>query len=85
MTLTLEINPDVQAELTRRAIAQGRAVESYAAILLEEAVHAPAEAEITQPSKDVLEAIERLRDFGKNHGLSLGDMTIRELRHEARP
>jgi hypothetical protein len=32
-----------------------------------------------------LEAIERLRTFGKTHGLSLGGMTIRELRHEARP
>jgi len=31
------------------------------------------------------EAIERLRSFGKTHGLSLGGMTIRELRHEARP
>ena len=30
------------------------------------------------------EAIERLRTFGKTHGLSLG-MTIRDLRHEARP
>jgi Arc/MetJ-type ribon-helix-helix transcriptional regulator len=31
------------------------------------------------------EAIERLRTFGKTHGLSLGGITIRELRHEARP
>jgi len=31
------------------------------------------------------EAIERLRNFGKTHGLSLGGITIRELRHEARP
>jgi hypothetical protein len=31
------------------------------------------------------EAIERLRTFGKTHGLSLGGMTIRELRERARP
>jgi Arc/MetJ-type ribon-helix-helix transcriptional regulator len=31
------------------------------------------------------EAIERLRTFGKTHGLSLCGITIRELRHEARP
>lgn len=31
------------------------------------------------------EAIERLKTFGRKHGLSLGGMTIRELRHEARP
>jgi hypothetical protein len=30
-------------------------------------------------------AIERLKNFGKAHGLSLGGMAIRELRHEARP
>jgi len=30
-------------------------------------------------------AIERLRIFGKTHGLSLGGMTIRELRDQARP
>jgi hypothetical protein len=30
-------------------------------------------------------AIERLKTFGKTHRLSLGGVTIRELRHEARP
>jgi hypothetical protein len=39
----------------------------------------------TAPAKDVVEAIERLKVFGKTHGLSLRGMTIRELRHEARP
>jgi hypothetical protein len=31
------------------------------------------------------DAIERLKTFGKTHSLSLGGMTIRELRDEARP
>jgi Arc/MetJ-type ribon-helix-helix transcriptional regulator len=31
------------------------------------------------------DAIERLKTFGKTHGLSLGGMTIREPRDEARP
>jgi Arc/MetJ-type ribon-helix-helix transcriptional regulator len=31
------------------------------------------------------EAIDRLTTFGKRHGLSLGGITIHELRHEARP
>ena len=30
-------------------------------------------------------AIESLKTFGKRHGLSLGGMTIKELRDEARP
>jgi hypothetical protein len=31
------------------------------------------------------EGIERLRTFGKTHGLSLDGLTIGELRREARP
>lgn len=31
------------------------------------------------------QAIDRLRIFGKTNGLSLGGMTIRELREQARP
>ena len=30
-------------------------------------------------------AVERLKTFGKRHGLSLGGMTIRELRDKVRP
>ncbi len=42
MTITLEIRPEVQAELARQAAAQGRALEAYAASLLEDAAHVPA-------------------------------------------
>jgi Arc/MetJ-type ribon-helix-helix transcriptional regulator len=43
------------------------------------------EGEERRTREERREAIERLRTFGKTHGLSLGGMTIRELRHEARP
>jgi len=85
MTITVDITPEVQAELARQAAAQGHAVEVYVASLLEDAVHLPGKSETTVPVKDVIEAIDRLRNFGKTHGLSLGGMTIRELRHQARP
>jgi hypothetical protein len=39
MTITVDIRPEVQAELARQASAQGRAVEAYAASLLEQAAH----------------------------------------------
>jgi len=39
MTITLDIRPEVQAELARQAALQGRAIESVAASLLEGAVH----------------------------------------------
>jgi hypothetical protein len=44
MTITLDIRPEVEAELVRQAATQGRAIEAVAAALLEGAVHArPAE------------------------------------------
>jgi hypothetical protein len=43
VTITLEIRPEVQAELARQAAVRGRALEAHAASLLEEAVHLPAE------------------------------------------
>ena len=44
VTITVDIRPEVQAELARLAAAHGRAIEAYAASLLEEAVHLPAGA-----------------------------------------
>ena len=38
MTITLEIRPEVEAELARRATAQGRDIEAVATTLLEQAV-----------------------------------------------
>jgi PIN domain nuclease of toxin-antitoxin system len=81
MIITVDVTPEVQAELARQAAAHGRPIEAYAAGLLEEA----AQLSAAPVGKDVAEAIERLRTFGKTHGLSLGGTTIRELRHEARP
>jgi hypothetical protein len=88
MTITVDIAPEVQAELARQAAKQGIDVNAYAAGLLESAAHCPVASREPQPSPpttEVVEAIERLKSFGKTHGLSLGGMTIRELRHEARP
>jgi hypothetical protein len=44
MRITVDITPEVQAELARQAAAHGRAIEVYAASLLEEAAHLPADA-----------------------------------------
>jgi hypothetical protein len=41
MTITVDITPEAQAELARQAAEHGRAVEAYAASLLEEAAHLP--------------------------------------------
>lgn len=88
MTITIELAPELQAELARQAATRGVGIDAYAAGLLADAAHRPLAADKTQssaPSREVVEALERLKSFGKTHGLSLGGMTIRELRHEARP
>ena len=84
MTITLEIRPELQAELARQAAARGSAIETYVAKLLEEAV-VPRRHRSPPPAMDLADAIEQLKTFGRTHGLSLDGMTIRELRHEARP
>ena len=60
MTITIDITPEVKAALARQAAAQGREVESYAASLLEQAVH-PAAAPPTPPAKDMVELFAPLR------------------------
>jgi hypothetical protein len=59
MTITVDISPEVQAELARQAASQGRAIEAYAASLLEEAVHLPAET-VTNADKRKPEGMKSL-------------------------
>lgn len=61
MTLTLDIRPETEAELTRKAVAQGRAIEAVAAELLDEALHvSPAPMPDTQ-AKNLVELFEPIR------------------------
>jgi hypothetical protein len=39
----------------------------------------------TAPATEPAAAVRRLATFGKRHGLSLGDGTIKDLLHESRP
>jgi hypothetical protein len=67
MTITLDIRPEVQAELARQAAAQGRAIESYAAALLEQAVHLPA----TSVSHDAAKDKDMVELFAPLRGLNM--------------
>jgi len=53
MTITLEIKPEVEAELASQAAARGMDVPSYAAILLEKAAQ-PSEQQ-PMPKKSLVE------------------------------
>jgi plasmid stability protein len=83
MTITVDVKPEVQAELARQAAAHGRAIEAYAASLLEEAVHLPVGANGPAFDKERAQAAGvRIRELRK--GVTLGGMTIRELIDEGR-
>ncbi len=61
MTITLDIRPEVQAELARQAAQQGRAIEAIAADLLDEALHAPRSPHPAIQAKDLVELFAPLR------------------------
>ena len=83
--MTIELSPELE-RIIQEAVVSGQ--YPCAADVLAEAMAAWQ----TQQEHGTLvareqrqEAIDRLKTFGKTHGLSLGGMTIRELRDEARP
>lgn len=72
VSITVNIKPEVQAELARRAASHGSPVEAYAATLLEEAVQLPGRATGAPRSKSLREVFESVRgladdvDFSRN-------------------
>jgi len=72
MTITIDIRPEVQAELARQAASRGSAIEDYAATLLEEAVRKPDSVTRQGRGKSLREVFEAVRgladdvDFSRN-------------------
>jgi hypothetical protein len=72
MTITIEISPEVEAELSRQAASNGTVVAVYAANLLQDAAHLPGPALHPQPKKTLREVFESVRgladdvDFNRN-------------------
>lgn len=65
MTITVDITPEAQAALARQAAAHGRAVESYAASLLEEAARLPAARPEPPELEDLAPRPKRQRPAGR--------------------
>ena len=61
MTITVDIRPEVQAELARQAAARGRALEAHAASLLEEAAHVPTEQMPRRTGQELIDACAKVR------------------------
>jgi hypothetical protein len=84
MTIIVDVKPEVQAELARQAAAHGRAVESYAASLLEEAIHTPSATSVRAFDRERAQAAAaRIREL--RQGVTLGGITIRQMIDEGRP
>jgi hypothetical protein len=72
MAISVDIRPEVQAELARQAACRGAAIEDYLAALIEEAVQLPAAATRQSRSNGLREVFEAVRgladdvDFGRN-------------------
>jgi hypothetical protein len=80
--MTIQITkPEIEA-LIRERLQTGEFRDAEDVILqaLQASKHEPSAA-----YADRAAAIERLKTFGKRYGLSLGGITLRELRDEARP
>jgi len=61
MTITLDIRPEIEAELARQAAAHGLGIGEYAASLLEEAAHASSDKPAHPEPKDMVELFAPLR------------------------
>lgn len=80
--MTIQITrPEVEALINRRL--ETGSFRDAEDVILQALKSSEADTQGTDERRR--DAIDRLRSFGKNHGLSLGGMTIRELRDEARP
>jgi len=72
MTITVDIRPEVEAELARQAASCGKRVEAYAASLLEEALHRLADVPSPTRGKSLREVFQAVRgladdvDFRRN-------------------
>ena len=61
MTITVDIRPEIQSELARQAAIRGRAIEAYAATLLEDAVHLPGEQAPRRTGQELIDACAKVR------------------------
>jgi len=61
VTVTIDLAPELQAELARQAATHGRAIEAYAASLLEDAVHMRSEPAPVRTGQALIDACAKVR------------------------
>jgi hypothetical protein len=63
MTITVNIKPEVEAELARQAEVRGMDVPAYAATLLEQAAHPPQAESVNRPLEEFEKTLDRIAQF----------------------
>ena len=61
MVITVDVRPEVEAELARQAAASGRAIEAHAATLLEDAVHLRVDRRPGRTGQDLIDVCAKVR------------------------
>src|ERR1035437_2598823 len=79
MTITVDIRPEVQSELARQAAMRGSPVATYAASLLEEAVHIPTDVSAPARSRSLREVFEAVRGLADDVDFSRQPTTDRPV------
>ena len=82
--MTVRLSPRIE-RIVKDAVLSGK-YRSAEEVLAEAITVWQARQTAAEPTEDERQAaIERLKSFGKTHQLSLGGMTLKQLRDEARP
>jgi len=63
MTITIEIEPEIQAELAAQAAARGMDMAAYAATLLKEATHVPSAGRKRLNLEQVAKLLDEMAQF----------------------
>ena len=82
MSVTLNLKPEVEADLLARARASGMPLEQYLLSLVESAARPTARNTAAAGQQARVEAVRRMVEFGEKHHLSLGEPITRKLLHE---
>jgi len=83
--MTVRLPPEIE-RIVNDAVLSGQYRSAEDVLTEAISVWQARQAAVAEPTGDERQAaIERIKNFGKTHQLSLGGMTIKELRDEARP
>jgi len=82
VTVTLDLKPEVEANLRARARASGMALEEYVLSVVEQAAAISMGAPSPAGKSPREEAVRRMLEFGEKHHLSLGEPITRQFLHE---